>query len=238
MKAFLSVFMICLLLLLPGMAMGEGTADAPAAVPATLTAIGTAEIVVQPDMAVLIFDITDTAAAVTDAQAATAATLETLNALLEAMGIAKEDIDTSYYSVNTVYSYQYGKLGEGESPSGYSVKSSVTITLHDVTLVMNVIDAALQSGADNSYELCFESSKAQAAYDEALALAAQDAGRKAALLAQAAQVSLGEMISLRECGDDAQPVLVLKNTGDTAAAEHSKTLTVYAGVEVTYGITK
>lgn len=261
MKAFLSILMICLLL--PGLAAAN-TADGTASVngdaadapmsgavsadslmagpssPATaLTAVGSAEIAVQPDIAVLTLNVTDTAASVTDAQSATAATMEALNAQLTSMGIAKEDIATSYYSVNTVYSYQYGKLGEGESPSGYSVKSTVTITLHDVSLVVKVIDAALQSGADNSYELRFKSSQIQSAYDEALAMAAQDAMRKAALLAQATQVSLTDIISLRECGSMAQPELVLKNTdGTLAAGGQSQTLTVRASVEVSYGIEK
>ena len=63
-----------------------------------------------------------------------------------------------------------------------------------------LLDAAVEAGANTVYSLVFQSSEQNAAYDQALKAAAQDALRKAALMAQAiggkpATLSLSENVS-------------------------------------------
>lgn len=234
MKRFASILLIGLLAL-PLAALGEPAAETK---PAQIVALGSAEVTVQPDIAVLTFDVRSTAETVTAAQNANADKLKTLNAALEAYGVLSEDIYATYYSVDTVYSYQYGKLGEGESPSSYSVTRDLIVKLHDVGMVGGVIDVALQNSAENSYSLTFESSQAQAAYDRALEMATADAMRKAALLAKASGLTLGQLTGVQEQDANARAADVNGSLVEAAATadDVNYIMRVDACVEVSYQV--
>ena len=218
MKRILGVLLVCLAICAG--ALGESGSTVPAASTGgqepsrqsqekdsgpALTAIGSGVVTLSPDIAVLTFRLSSTAATVAEAQGASAASAEGLYAALEGVGVSREDTHAVSYSTATLYSYQYGKLGEGESPSGFTVTSDVVVRLKDLQALGTVIDVAMQSGADSSYEMSFESSQAQAAYDRALGLATTDAMRKAELLAEASGLTLGPILSIRECGEGAAP---------------------------------
>lgn len=245
MKVFLAVLLACTLL--PAAALGADVADAlpvsPAVNdagaepigdgdPATLTVLGTATVSLEPDIAVLTFTVNDTASTVEAAQSASNATLETLYASLEGIGVMDEDSVMASSGVKTLYAYQYGKLGEGETPSSYVVVSTVVITLRDASMVSAVIDIAIASGMDYDYQLYYQSTQESAGRDQALQLAAGDAMRKAALLAQASGVSLGAVTAIRECPADAPA----SAGGSPAINSLLYLLEVSATVEVTYQV--
>lgn len=242
MKVILAIFLACTLL--PTAALGAAAENVPpasaapvasvaAAEPsATLTALGTATVSLGPDTAVLTFTVNDTASSVEAAQNASTATLETLYASLESLGLTAEDSVMVSSGVKTLYAYQYGKLGEGETPSSYSVTSTVVITLRDLTQLSTVIDIAIASGMDYDYELHYQSTQESAARDEALGLAAGEAMRKAALLAQASGVTLGSITAVREC--PAEMPAVSDNVQLINSLHYL--LDVTATVEVTYQI--
>ena len=125
---------LILVLGLPALALGE--AAQPAALsagaqgsesPSTVSAVGRAVVSVVPDTAVLTFHSAATGLSVAQAQSDSLEKSQALCDALKALGIGEEALHVSSYQVETVYSYQYGKLGEGEIPAGYSVRWDVVV---------------------------------------------------------------------------------------------------------------
>lgn len=147
------------------------------------------------------------------------------------MGISEHDAQTAYYGVETVYNYQYSKLGQQETASGYTVSIDLAVRLDDPTRVGEVIDAAIRTGAQNSYELAYESSEARDAYFEALGAATADAMAQAILLAEASGLELGRLVSVTEVQGDESTVMATSVSAETPVHPH---LSVTATVEVCY----
>ena len=76
--------------------------------------------------------------------------------------------------------------------TGYEVSNTVTVVVRDLAQLPSLLDAAVEAGANNVYSLGFQSSQQAAAYDQALKAAAQDALRKASLIAQAIGKEAGD----------------------------------------------
>ena len=141
-----------------------------------------------------------------------------------------ESAKTAYYGVETVYNYQYSKLGQQETASGYTVSIDLAVRLDDPTRVGEVIDAAIRIGAQNSYELAYESSEARDAYFEALGAATADAMAQAILLAEASGLELGRLVSVTEVQGDESTVMATSVSAETPVHH----LSVTATVEVCY----
>lgn len=123
------------------------------------------------DIVVLTLCVQGSGDTVTAAQDKAEQVMQSLRDALAQMGISEHDAQTAYYGVETVYNYQYSKLGQQETASGYTVSIDLAVRLDDPTRVGEVIDAAIRTGAQNSYELAYESSEARDAYFEALGAA-------------------------------------------------------------------
>ncbi|MEF9878733.1 MAG: SIMPL domain-containing protein [Clostridia bacterium] len=181
-----------------GAATQASTAEA-AAQPASICATGSARVPIVSDHTVLTLCVLKSANSVEAAQLAADAALAALHdALLSIEGVTAADIQTEYDGVKTLYHYQYGKLGQQETPAGFQVSAHLAVTVKNKALLGRVLDAAIQNGAENSYRLAFQSSQTSAAYDTALADATAEAVRKAKLLAQAAGLTLGALQSVTE----------------------------------------
>ena len=185
MKKAIGLVLILALLMLSAAALAEGN---------TVTALGTATVSLVPDMASFSVGITTQDALITTAQSANTAAMQSVIDALLALGIVREDMQTDYYSVYPVYSY------ETTTPAvtGYEVSNTVTVIVRDLAQLPSLLDAAVEAGANNVYSLNFQSSEQPVAYEQAMKAAAQDALRKAALMAQAIGREAGETLSLTE----------------------------------------
>ncbi len=234
MKRLALLLLALMLALAPLAAMAQAEASesapgdaAPAVEPTEIHAIGSASVPLPADIAVLTLFVSATGDTVTDAQAAAEAVMTALTEAIAQKGVEPDDVQTVSYGVETIYNYQYSKLGEQETPSGYSVSSDIRVRVRDAERVGEVIDAAVLSGAKSSYELTFESSRQQEAYLEALSLATADAMQKAALLAKASGLTLGALKSVTET----QPAAVADIGANTRTD-----LAAVAAVEVCYRV--
>ena len=187
MKRILGILVVLALCIVSVSAMAEG---------ATISAIGSGTVTLVPDMATFSVGITTQNALVSRAQSINAATMQTIVDTLLENGVAREDIQTSQYSVYPVYDYQ----GSYSVVTGYEVSNTVTVVVRKLDQMPALLDASVQAGANNVYSLGFQSSKQAAAYDEAMQAAAQDALRKASLMAQAIGKEAGAVQSLTESG--------------------------------------
>ena len=231
MKTVLAILMVLMLSLMTLPALAEDDA--------TVTALGSATVTVTPDMASFSVGVTTQDAQVNAAQAANAAAMNGVIDAIKAQGIASEDIQTQNYSVNPVYDYQTGKLGEQQTLVGYTVSNTVTVTVRALDTLPTVMDAAIAAGANQLYGVSFASSQSDAAMDQAMAAAAQDALRKAKLLADAVGRTLGDVQSVTEVNDSYisySGARALAYVKAEATPIEAGTMTVTASVRVEVGL--
>jgi uncharacterized protein YggE len=210
----------------------------------TLIVTGSASVTLQPDYATLNLGVVAQAETVADAQAQNATQMTAVLAALEKAGVAKEDIQTSYFTVNPVYgdmaaSYEMSAVypNPGGKPVGYRVENTLQVTLRDIGSIGRTLDEAMKAGANQSYGISFESTQRPQAYDKALQEAVKEARRKAELVAQAAGKTLGGLVELQEQNVGYGGGYMKTMAMDAAAPSTPISigvLTVEASVQVTY----
>lgn len=190
MKRFLSVLLVCLLLVPALEARGEE------AVSVTVYGYGEARLTL--DTAVILLEITSSAKTVAEARALQDALTEQLYAVTEQCGLSSDQLQLSDFSVGAQYDFQYGKLERGVEQNIQTIRSEWKLTLPDKEELEDVLDAILSAKLVSGYSFTLESSDAQEAYQEALELAVQDARRKAEAVAKGNGATLGRLCSIRE----------------------------------------
>ncbi|MGN1368339.1 MAG: SIMPL domain-containing protein [Aristaeellaceae bacterium] len=192
MKKFFALF-LSLLLFLPCFALAE---EAIAVTDnATIMVTGSAAVTLKADYARISMGVSTSASTVDSAAQKNNAAIYALIDALKAAGIAEADIATSNYSVYP--EYDYSSFG-GEKLTGYNVTNQLTVIIRDMEHIGATLDKATAAGANNIYNIEFLSTQADAAEDEALAYAVQDAMRRAKLLADAAGLQLGGIVSISD----------------------------------------
>ena len=139
-----------------------------------------------------------------------------LAALLKA-GVAKDDIQTSTFSITPQYDYRprpNAGANEPQQPvlTGYQVNNEVRVVVRRLESAGSVLDAAIQAGANTAGGISFDLDDRTKARDEALRRAAQDAARKARVLLEANStngpiqvVTPLRLVALVENGADSGP---------------------------------
>jgi uncharacterized protein YggE len=157
-----------------------------------ISVTGQAEIYVKPDVATISFGVETNGSTAQEAQRLNAQAMNKVIAALTAGGIAKEDIQTSNFSLYPVYETQlapdrsYGK----QVLSGYRCKNTVSVRIKDIENVGGLIDAAVSAGATNVNSIVFGVLDSRKYEDEVLAKAVANAGHKAEVMARAAGVNI------------------------------------------------
>ncbi|MBQ8202507.1 MAG: SIMPL domain-containing protein [Clostridia bacterium] len=192
MNKLLSIILALLMLTLPALAAAEGSLSAADA--ATLTVTGSAVVTLKADYARVSVGVNTRADTIDAATEQNGAAIRAVIAALAAAGVAEEDVATSNYSVYAEYDYSTGVAVQ----SGYNVSNQLTVILKDMTRIGAVLDEASKAGANTIHSIEFLSTSSSAAQDEAAGLAVQEAIRKANLLAAAAGLTVGGVISISE----------------------------------------
>lgn len=107
-----------------------------------------------------------------------------INTLLR-IGIAKDDIKTSSYTIFPEYDYIDGN----QILTGYSVNHILEVKVRDINRAGEVISAAVQSGVNQINKVDFTLEDAKYYYNRALKLAVKDAAQKAQAVASTMKVS-------------------------------------------------
>ncbi len=210
MKKLLALI-LTLMLALSGFALAE-TAAADGA---TITVTGSAVVTLEADYAQVSVGVSTSAKTVDEASKQNAEAIHTVIEALKAAGVKEDDIATSNYSVHA--EYDYSSLG-GQKLSGYNVTNQLNVVIRDMAHIGATLDKATAAGANNIYNIQFLSTKADEAQDEATAYAVQDAMRRAKLLAEAAGLQLGSIVSISDStGGYAVVTRSYKSTLDAAA---------------------
>lgn len=191
MKKLLALLLICTLLL-PCLALAESPAAASGA---TITVTGSASVTLKADYARISVGVSTSAKTVEEATQQNSATIFAVIEALKTAGVQEDDIATSNYSVHA--EYDYSSFG-GQKLTGYNVTNQLTVIIRDMEHIGATLDKTTAAGANNIYNIEFLSTQADAAQDEATAYAVQDAMRRAKLLADAAGLTLGGIVSISD----------------------------------------
>lgn len=184
---------------------------------AHITVTGEGRVDLRPDMATISLGVTtqgDTAAA---AMAANSAELARVLDRLRAAGIAERDLQTSGLSLNPNWDNTYGSGGAPQI-RGYVAANMLTVRVRALETLGGVLDAAVTDGANTLNGVSFGLAEPDPMLDEARRRAVADASHRALLLAQAAGVGLGKVVSITEGGGYAPPVPMYRMQADAVAA--------------------
>ena len=189
MKKIIVVCMVCLMIILSVPALAEES-------PRIIRVSGNATVALAADTATLQIGVNTKKLTVQEAQKENAALMNAVLDALHSIGIEDQDIMTSQFNVSSMFDYSVSSLGQEIRTQYYEVQNNVSVTVHDLSLIGQVLDAAMEAGANTSYGITFSSTKQNEAYQKALTRAVEDAMQKAGVLAAAAKVQLGNLVSM------------------------------------------
>lgn len=159
-----------------------------------ITALGRGEAKVVPDLATLTLTVTAEGADQAEAVRQNAEHTTAVSAILRGAGIADKDIETQNYTVRP----QYNRQKKTPALSGYWVQNSLQVTVRHLDQVGSIIDKMTTNSALSIGYISFGLSDRVQAEAEALSQAVVSAQRKAGVMAAAAGVGLGRLLSMTE----------------------------------------
>jgi len=196
MRKFLPLIIMTLTLVLAGLTARAETTSA--ALARTIAVSGSGDVSLPPDMTQISLGVQTDAEVAADALDAASAAVLAILARLDVEGVDPADIQTGALRLHPRYSSS--ALGSGQRIVGYRVVNSVNVQVNDLNRLGPLISALVGDGANRLDRVTFGLQDPSAAIDEARRLAVADAGRRAALYAQAAGVRVGEVLSISEQG--------------------------------------
>lgn len=159
----------------------------------TVSVNGTGSIILTPDMATIFIGVQteddDAESAVERNNVQTQRVIDTL----EAEGVAAEDIRTTNFSVYPRQDYVDGEI----SGVTYVVDNTVLVTVRDLEGLGALLDLAVKSGANTISGIQFDLTDREAANEQAMEAAVENAHLRAEILADAAGAQLGEVQSIQ-----------------------------------------
>lgn len=186
-----------------------------------LTVQGTAAVSLNADTATITLGIRRYDSDVKTVQSAVNQRMDAvITALLDA-GVEKKDVYTSSISIYPEYDYDgysaspelYREDDEDDEDEedkdeedkdedarikGYNASNTITIVTSDIDNVGTFIDAAFDAGANTLDDVSFSASDTTEASNQALRLAVENARAKAEIMADAAGMALGAIVSVTE----------------------------------------
>ena len=155
---------------------------------------------------------------------------------LEAAKVERRDMQTSQLNLAPVYE----PFREGaEAPPkvvAFQASNMVTVVVRDLGSLGGLVDALAGAGANRLYGIAFDVAEPRPSVDAARREAVADARAKAELYAEAAGVTLGPVVTIRESVGMGGPEPLRAKAAMEAAPVAEGTVTLTADVEVVFGI--
>ena len=192
MKQLIMLAFTCLALMLPtGSANAVSKDDLR-----VITMTGRGLVKAAPDIARISTGVVSEADTAGAALKANTAAMSKVVAELKASGIDAKDIQTARFAVNP--RHQRNRDGREPKIIGYRVTNSVRITVRDLKALGGILDKVVSLGSNQIDGIAFDIDEPRKLQDEARRRAVKDAKAKAELYAEAADVDLGDILSISE----------------------------------------
>jgi hypothetical protein len=163
-----------------------------------ITVHGTGKASTVPDSAVFTFGVNTKRKTPVDASEVNNRQMRELIDALKAAGVPDEDIQTSQISL-------YPDYDNSGSVVGYQATNAVTVTV-SLAKAGAALEAAIAAGANQVDGPSLTKTETDKLYDNALRAAVDDARTRAEVLAAAAGVKVGEVISIAEGSEPQGPI--------------------------------
>ena len=159
---------------------------------------GVGKVTVKPDIAEIRTGVITQDRTAEGALGANSAAIARVIEGLAERGIVAPDVATQSFSVSPLYGTRAPGSVEAPPIVGFQVSNQVLVRLRDVTQAGPILDVLVGLGANQVGSISFRVEDQAGPLDAARKAAVGDAQRKAALLAQAAGVKLGRVLSIQE----------------------------------------
>lgn len=190
----------------------------------TITVNGQGTVETAPDMATVTLGVTRTAPEAGEALDATSEAVAEVIARLEDLNIAPQDMQTSGLNLQPIWSREVTNGTQSREITGFSASNQLTVRVRELNDLGVLLDAVVQEGANTFAGLRFSLQDPASALADARAVAVRDAMMKAGQIADAAEVTLGPVLSITENGGMPRPVNMEMST-----ARMSDSVPVVAG---------
>jgi len=155
----------------------------------TIEVTETGTVVVEPDMATVVLEISNQHKKAKKASQETDLAVRSLLDALKKMDIPTSDIKTTYINLHQLMDHN----ALGAKVVGFVSEHHLTVTTRDLDMLGDLIETALESGANEIHGITFDVQNRASFEAEAKVLAVQNAKSEARLLAEAAGVKLGKI---------------------------------------------
>lgn len=181
----------------------------------TVSVTGEGQAAVAPDLATVAVGVTTQAPTAAQAMSDNAAKQAAVIAAVKAQGIAAEDLQTQGMNLSPLQDYSR----EGQAPviTGYQAQNIVSARVHDLARLGPLLDALVTAGATDVQGISFSREDDVEARDEARGNAVIDARRRAEVMARAAGMQLGPLLSLSEGINQGGPAPVMMMARESKA---------------------
>ena len=163
----------------------------------TIVVTGAAEISAAPDQAAVRFGMTAQNSRAGVAQSKVNDVIQKAIDAIQKVGVKRQSIHTASITLTPIYSDKLLSSG-GSKISAFRADNVIEVTVDDLKLIGEVIDAAINAGANEIQGVYFRLKDDRAQHHNALALATQEAKSKAETIAKSLSVALGSPIDVVE----------------------------------------
>jgi uncharacterized protein YggE len=194
--------------------------------PRTLSINGNGTILIEPDIAYINIGVQTEGS---NAQEVVDSNNQQSQALIDALsgeGVAEKDIQTSNFSIYP--RQEYDREGQPTGEITYIVNNTVSVTLRELDNIGTVLNAVVSAGANTINGIQFDIEDREAAQQQAMVAAVENARARAEVLAAAAGVDLGDVLSIQTYLGGGSPVPYVKSY-DLAVQESAMGVPVSPG---------
>ena len=175
---------------------GSAMAATPATAPeqGQISVSASASRTISPTYALLSLGISTSAADVGQAKVENDRVMSAVVSRLQALGVTKNNIKTSYFNVNPQYDYSANN-GGANKVKGYTVTNRVTVRINDLNNVSKIIDGTVNAGATSVDSLQFNADITPDLTDQLITEAVKSGRHQADVVAAAAGEQVGKLKS-------------------------------------------
>ena len=169
----------------------------------TIQVSGIGSVKGEPDVASFQVGVNTSAATARRSQRENSDEMNKVTGQLKSMGIDKKNIKTIRYNIHPEYEYK----NRVRSFKGYKTVHILSVTLHKIEKLGEVLDAVVSAGSNDVSGIRFFIEDPSELENQARTKAVHKAKEKAKILADAAGVKVGKLISIQETLERGRPII-------------------------------
>ena len=200
----------------------------------TLTVSGSGDAFLAPDIAYIYVGVHTEAASAAEAVADNNTQTEALIQAIQDFGIPAQDIRTTNFSIWPMDRYD-PSTGMPSGEKVYAADNTVYVTVRDLATIGDLLDTAVQAGANTVNSIQFDVAEKDDALQQARAEAVEDAREQAQALAEAAGLTLGDIQSISFFDAQPYPIFDGKGGGGGAMAAEQAAVPIQPG-QLTFSV--